>query len=87
MTAYRSYDSEKALTQAYSRLIRREILPNLQRGLSVLVYTQLSDIEGEVNGLYTYDRQYLKLNGTAIRRLHRLLREEFAKCTKQTQEK
>lgn len=78
---YRSYSSGKALTAAYSRLIRLQILPNIKHGLSVIIYTQLSDVEGEVNGLYTYDRQCLKINGTAIRRLNRLLREEFDSCT------
>ena len=32
------------------------VLPQLKKGLSALVYTQLTDVEDEVNGLFTYDR-------------------------------
>ena len=38
------------------------------------IYTQLSDIEDEVNGVYTYDREVLKLNGDVVRRLNEELR-------------
>ncbi len=36
-------------------------------GLSATVYTQLSDVEDEVNGLLTYDREVLKLDPDAVR--------------------
>jgi hypothetical protein len=31
-------------------------------GFSAAVYTQLTDVEGEVNGLMTYDRKVVKLD-------------------------
>ena len=54
---YRHFRSPEALTAAYCRLFRREVIPAIEReGLSATVYTQLTDIEDEVNGLFTYDR-------------------------------
>jgi hypothetical protein len=37
------------------------------RGTSAAVFTQITDVEGEVNGLYTYDRQILKADGARVR--------------------
>ncbi|WP_418667204.1 glycoside hydrolase family 2 protein [Allofournierella sp.] len=63
-----------ALTAAYEALVRGTVLPAVQKGLCVTVYTQLSDIEDEVNGIYTYDREILKLDGGTVRRLNKELR-------------
>ena len=38
------------------------ILSGLDKGICGCVYTQLSDVEDEVNGLYTYDRKVCKVN-------------------------
>ena len=43
------------------------VLPSIPRGLCGCVYTQLSDVEGETNGLYTYDRQVRKIDPAAMR--------------------
>lgn len=59
---YRMYDSGKALADGYRELIRREIVPNIPKGLSAVIYTQVSDIEEEINGIYTYDREVLKID-------------------------
>jgi hypothetical protein len=37
------------------------------RGLSASIYTQPTDVENEVNGLWTYDRRVLKVNGDQVR--------------------
>ena len=58
---YRSFDSAEALREAVERLYRTEILPAVEQGLCAAIYTQLSDVEDEVNGLLTYDRQLSKL--------------------------
>ena len=78
---YRKYDTEEALADAYEKLIRGEILPNIRFGLSAAVFTQLSDIEDEVNGLLTYDRKVLKIPAGRIRKLNRMIRKEFDKQT------
>ena len=60
---YRGYKSAEALEEAYERLFEGQILPAKERGLAACVYTQLSDVEDEVNGLVTYDRKVVKLRG------------------------
>lgn len=42
------------------------IFPAFQNGLSASVYTQLSDVEEEMNGIFTYDRKLLKLDKNTI---------------------
>ncbi|MCM1027696.1 MAG: glycoside hydrolase family 2 [Roseburia sp.] len=58
---YRKYDTPEALDAAYRQLIDRQLTPLIEQGLSGAVYTQLSDIEEEVNGLVTYDRKVVKI--------------------------
>ena len=60
---YRGYKTAEALETAYETLFEGQILPAKERGLAACVYTQLSDVEDEVNGLVTYDRKVIKLSG------------------------
>jgi beta-galactosidase/beta-glucuronidase len=69
---YRTYNSREQLHLAYEALIRR-LRPLIGQGLSAAVYTQTTDVEGEVNGLMTYDRAEVKFDVEAIQRLHRWL--------------
>ena len=57
------------------------MLPQLKNGLSALVYTQVSDVEDEVNGLFTYDRTALKPDASAVRSCNAALAAEFARIT------
>ncbi|QOR75757.1 MAG: beta-galactosidase [Thermoflavifilum sp.] len=57
---YVTYKDTAELRQAYLHLVNQ--LPTLIRqGLSAAVYTQLTDVEVEVNGFMTYDRKVMKL--------------------------
>jgi len=58
---YRTYQTREELTQAYIGLIEnlRQII---DEGLSAAVYTQTTDVEIEVNGLMTYDREVIKMD-------------------------
>jgi hypothetical protein len=58
---YVSYDTEEKLTAAYANLLQRMRLL-IGQGLSAAVYTQTSDVESEVNGLMTYDRERVKMD-------------------------
>lgn len=58
---YRKYATAEELTAAYRHLIEKQLAPLIERGLSGAVYTQLSDVEEEVNGLVTYDRRVVKI--------------------------
>ena len=75
---YRKYRAPEALTAAYARLFRRDIIGNVSRGLAGAIYTQVSDIEDEVNGIYTYDRKVLKLDPGTLITLNAELNAEFA---------
>ena len=58
---YKKYEDLGELAKAFRALIEKEIYPLVEDGLSGAVYTQLSDIEEEVNGLVTYDRKIEKM--------------------------
>ena len=67
---YRKLSDPDALLQAYEELMIGQILPAMEKGLSAAVYTQLSDVEDEVNGLWTYDRTVQKMSTTALRNIN-----------------
>ena len=58
---YKRYDTLADFKKAYYELIEKSLLPLRAQGLSGAVYTQLSDVEEEVNGLLTYDRKINKV--------------------------
>lgn len=58
---YKKFDTPEELSKAYQELYKGQVLPLIEEGLSGVVYTQLSDIEEEVNGLVTYDRKVIKI--------------------------
>ena len=74
--SYSSYENEDKLTEAIKNLIVNEIYPNIEKGLSASIYTQLSDIEDENNGFFTYDRKVLKVNINTIKNANNLLKLE-----------
>ena len=45
----------------------------MERGLCAAIYTQLSDVEDEVNGLVTYDRKIEKMQPELLRPIARQL--------------
>lgn len=79
MFGYQKYQTKATLTAAYRKLIEREILPAIQKGLAGTVYTQVSDVEDEINGLVTFDRQVLKIDAATVRTLNRKIAATFAK--------
>ena len=44
------------------KLYTDEILPCVKNGLCAAIYTQVSDVEDEINGLVTYDRKVEKMD-------------------------
>lgn len=69
---YRNYTSRAELNQNYLRIVGNLRGP-LGFGLAAAIYTQTTDVEGEVNGLMTYDRKVIKLNADQLQPLHREL--------------
>ena len=67
---YTSLNDQQAFEDKFVALYENEILPIIDSGVSALVYTQVSDVEDETNGLMTYDRKVTKLN---VERIHDLM--------------
>ncbi|MEO6436211.1 MAG: sugar-binding domain-containing protein, partial [Tepidisphaeraceae bacterium] len=64
---YQNMASKEELTERYVRLLGRLWQLHDENGLCAGVYTQTTDVEGEVNGLLTYDRALVKLDAARIR--------------------
>ncbi len=58
---YKKIRSKLELTQAIVKLYEKQIIPAKKKGLAAAIYTQLSDVEQETNGLLTYDRKDIKV--------------------------
>ena len=72
---YRIYRDEKSFMDAYCALFEKEVIPCFEKqALSATVYTQVSDVEDEVNGLLTYDRKVVKVDADRVRKVNRRLR-------------
>ena len=50
-----------------------------KQGLAAAIYTQTTDVEGEVNGLMTYDRKVMKFDAAKLAELHRKLIQSVTK--------
>ncbi|MGM9591285.1 MAG: glycoside hydrolase family 2 protein [Oscillospiraceae bacterium] len=66
---YKKFKSEKELIKALEELYGRQIKPAQEKGLAAAVYTQLSDVEDEVNGFITYDRKVVKISPDIMRKI------------------
>lgn len=58
---YKKCHSKEELTKAIVKLYDKQIIPAKAKGLAAAIYTQLSDVEQETNGLVTYDRNEVKV--------------------------
>ena len=69
---YGKTDTEEQLTAAIALMYGEMVTPAIPLGLCGVVYTQLSDVEEEINGLYTYDRQVCKVDAD---KMHLIMQE------------
>jgi hypothetical protein len=58
---YKIFEDRAEFEKALEALYMNEIVPNIANGLCGAIYTQLSDVEDETNGLITYDRKVTKV--------------------------
>ncbi len=70
---YGSVNSSRELFGRIKRLYLSEIRPSIRKGLCGTIYTQLSDVEDEINGLITYDRKTVKVPEEAMQCLSEIL--------------
>ena len=73
---YGASDTKEALTKNILYMYENMILPHIKDGVCGCVYTQLSDVEDEINGLYTYDRKVCKVNKEKMKDLAKRLMGE-----------
>ena len=59
------------------------VIPAIEKGLSGTVYTQVSDVEEEINGLLMYDRRVLKLDRLKIKALNQRIYDVFKEQNKE----
>ncbi len=64
---YKRYESVNSFAHAFRELYRNQIAPAWHMGLAAAVYTQLSDVEDELNGLITYDRKVIKIAPSTVK--------------------
>ena len=67
----------KELTDQIEYLYRNMILPFIKDGVCGCIYTQVSDVEDEINGLYTYDRAVCKVEKDRMKKLAEELQKEL----------
>ncbi len=72
---YGGCETLQALQEAVKALYLDEIIPCVKRGLCAAVYTQVSDVEDEINGLLSYDRKVEKLTPEGMLPIAAALRE------------
>ena len=76
---YSFFTEREKFNDALEKLYLDEVVEMIGRGLSAAVYTQVSDVEDETNGLYTYDRQVLKVAPERMTNIAKTLNEAFYK--------
>ena len=68
---YRAYKSPEEWMDAVEKLYREQVIPHVEKeGLSAAVYTQVSDVEEEVNGMMTFDRRVTKMDPARMAKLN-----------------
>ena len=74
---YKSFKTSDELQKALDSLYLGEIVSAIKNGLCGTVYTQVSDVEDEINGLLTYDRRVLKVDEQKMQNIARTLFSAF----------
>lgn len=75
---YRTFEDRAKLQAGYEELMDK-LAPLVKQGLAAAIYTQTTDVEGEVNGLMTYDRKVVKYDAVRLAELHRKIISSVAK--------
>lgn len=76
---YKKFKTQEELVSALQTLYEKKLLPLIAKGLCGAIYTQVSDVEEEINGLVTYDREVIKIPVEKMREINQKLDEEAKK--------
>ena len=66
---YKLFKTKEEYQEGVEKLYREEIIPQIPMGLCGAIYTQLSDVEDETNGVITYDRHVIKLDKEVMQKI------------------
>ena len=69
---YRKFKDRLALNEAIQKLYKKTIIPNIPKGLSGCIYTQVSDVKDECNGLFTEDREMIKIDMKKMKKINEI---------------
>jgi len=75
---YRICKTKNEFQKALADLYRSRVLPAVSKGLCGAIYTQVSDVEDEINGLLTYDRKVCKADPAAMQKIADALHKAIA---------
>ena len=75
---YVQFKNSDEVTAEYVKYAN-ELKEMVDRGFSAAVYTQTTDVEGEVNGLMTYDRKEIKINEAAVKNANQAVINQLSK--------
>ena len=67
---YLLFNNKEDFQKEYIRFINEEIKPSKENGMSAFIYTQISDVEEEMNGFVTYDRKEIKVDIDKIKEIN-----------------
>ena len=73
---YKKFDSTETLCEALKVLFLNKLKPLIKKGLCGSIYTQVSDVEEEINGLVTYDRKVVKVPVAYMRKINDEIKAE-----------
>ena len=66
---YVKFNTSDEVTNEYIKY-GKHLLELIRKGFSAAVYTQTTDVEGEINGLMTYDRKVIKMNEAKVKEIN-----------------
>ena len=72
--SYKKFTTLDEFNSGVKELYERDVIAQIDKGLSAAVYTQVSDVEDEVNGLLTYDRKVLKIDPDMMRDINKKIK-------------
>ena len=72
---YGKFKNQAAYAEAVEALYRQQVIPAAEQGLCAAIYTQVSDVEDETNGLLSYDRKVQKLTPERMRPIAQALQD------------
>ncbi len=78
---YKKFKSKEKYIKALKKLYLNKLKPLISQGLCAAIYTQVSDVEEEINGLITYDRKVVKISCEEMKKLNDALYIEAKRIT------